>query len=111
MIRDKDTEILMNFGLSFLQAKLYLNLPSLKKADVKTISKASNIARQDVYRIMPSLERMGLAAKILDGSTFYEAVPIKEGCAILLHNKKEECVDLEKKIAVFLLDNFQLVIT
>ncbi|MEX2723761.1 MAG: helix-turn-helix domain-containing protein [Candidatus Freyarchaeota archaeon] len=56
-------QTLTDLGLTFLQAKTYLNLAKLGKANVQTIAKASNVARQDIYRIMPSLQKLGLAEK------------------------------------------------
>jgi sugar-specific transcriptional regulator TrmB len=97
MNQDEHIQRLMDLGLSLLQAKVYLNLVKLEKADVKTIAKASNVARQDIYQIMPNLERLGLTEKILAKTTFYKATPIKEGLSILLQNKKEEYVEIEKK--------------
>ena len=49
MIQDEHIQTLIGFGLTLLQAKIYLNLAKLEKADVTTLSKASNVARQDIY--------------------------------------------------------------
>ncbi len=58
-------QTLMDFGLSYLQANVYLNLVKLEVANVQMIAKASNVARQDVYRVMPILLEMGLGEKII----------------------------------------------
>ena len=63
MIKDECAKILMDLGLTLLQAKAYLALSQLGKATVKTISKTANVARQDVYRVMLALEKLGLAEK------------------------------------------------
>jgi sugar-specific transcriptional regulator TrmB len=107
MIENKHIQTLMNFGLSFLQAKTYLNLVQLGKADVKTIAKASNVARQDIYRIMPTLQKMGLGEKIIAKPTMYRAAPLKEGLSILLQKRKEEYAELQKKKSS-LLNNFHV---
>jgi sugar-specific transcriptional regulator TrmB len=105
IVQDEHVQTLMGLGLKFLQAKMYLALAKLGKADVKTISKASNVARQDIYRIMPTLEKLGLAEKIIANPTMYKATPIKEGLSILLQNRKEEIADLQKK-TTSLINNF-----
>jgi sugar-specific transcriptional regulator TrmB len=64
MIQD-DIQTLTDLGLSLLQAKTYLNLAKLGKANVQTIAKASNVARQDIYRVMPKLQKLGLAEKFI----------------------------------------------
>lgn len=105
IVQDEHVQTLMGLGLKFLQAKTYLALAKLGKADVKTISKASNVARQDIYRIIPTLEKLGLAEKIIANPTMYKATPIKEGLSILLQNRKEEIADLQKK-TTSLINNF-----
>jgi sugar-specific transcriptional regulator TrmB len=106
MIQEKDIQTLMGLGLSFLHAKTYINLAKLGKADVKTISKTSNVARTDTYRIMLTLEKQGLAEKIIAETTIYKATPMNEGLSILLQKRKEETVELEKSVKL-LMRNFK----
>jgi len=106
MIQEEYIQTLMGLGLSFLQAKTYINLAKLGKADAKTISKTSNMARTDAYRIMLTLEKLGLAERILAKTTIYKATPIKESLSILLQKRREEYAGLEKK-ANSLLKSFQ----
>jgi len=79
MVDNEHVQILTDLGLTLLQAKTYLALSQLGKATVKTISKTANVARQDVYRVMLALEKLGLAEKIVAKPTMYKATPIKEG--------------------------------
>jgi len=102
---DDHIRTLMSFGLSFLQAKVYLNLVKLDEADVKTIAKTSKVARQDIYRIMPILIKMGLGENIIAKPTIYRATPLNLGLSILLQKRKEEYVELKKKES-WLLNNF-----
>lgn len=103
---DEHIQTLMDLGLTLLQAKTYLALATLGKAEVKTISKASNVARQDIYRIMPTLQKLGLAEQIIAKPTMYRATPIKEGLSILLQNRQKETAELQQKTRK-LLNNFQ----
>jgi sugar-specific transcriptional regulator TrmB len=106
MIQDDDyIQRLMSLGLTLLQAKIYISLAKLKKAEIKKISKASNVARTDVYRVMPTLEKLGLAEKIIATPTVYKSTPTKEGLSLLLQKKKREYAELEKKTSA-LLSNF-----
>jgi sugar-specific transcriptional regulator TrmB len=86
----------MKLGLTFLQAKIYLTIVNLQTAGVKRISVFSNIARPDVYRILPTLEKMGLVEKIVATPTMYEAIPMREGCKTLLQMKTKEYTDLHQ---------------
>lgn len=99
-------QALMKLGLTLLQATIYLALAKLGKAGVKKISKASNVARPDVYRVIPALGKIGLVEKIVATPTMYKAVPLKEGISILLQQKTDENIELQKKTKA-LLSNFQ----
>jgi sugar-specific transcriptional regulator TrmB len=98
-------QTLMDFGLSYLQANVYLNLVKLEVANVQMIAKASNVARQDVYRVMPILLEMGLGEKIIAKPTMYKASPLRDGLSVLLLRRKDEYAELQKK-KKHLLDNF-----
>jgi sugar-specific transcriptional regulator TrmB len=102
MIQDEYIQTLTELELTLLQAKAYITLAKLGKADVNTISKVSNLARTDVYRVMLILERLGLAERIIDKKTVYKATPMKEGIPILLENKKKKYADIEKKSKLLL---------
>jgi sugar-specific transcriptional regulator TrmB len=102
---DEYTQTLTDLGLTLLQAKTYLALAKFGEADVKTIAKASTVARQDIYRIMPTLQKLGLAEQIIAKPTIYKATSIKEGLSILLQNRKKEYTRLQKK-TTSLINNF-----
>lgn len=106
MNENKCVQILMDLGLTSLQAKIYLTLSKLNRATIKTIAKASNIARQDIYRIMPALEKLGLAEKIVATPTMYKATPIKEGVYFLLQRKTQQYSELQKR-TIELIENLK----
>jgi sugar-specific transcriptional regulator TrmB len=90
-------QTLMDLGLTLLQSKIYLALSRLEKAKVASISTSSNVVREDIYRIMPQLEKIGLVEKIVDRPNLYTALPLKEGLTLLIQERKEESYELEKK--------------
>lgn len=106
MLKDRYIHTLTDLGLTLVQAKTYLALCKLDTATIKMISKASSLARQDIYRIMPALQKMGLTEKIIANPTKYKATPIRNGIAHLLQNKEQEQKMLHKKTAE-LLKNLQ----
>ena len=108
MIQDDDVYIqtLMKLGLTFLQATIYLTIVKLGKTGVRKISTVSNVARPDVYRIVRTLEKMGVVEKIVSTPTMYEAIPIKEVLAILLQQKIDQNVELQEQTKA-LITNFQ----
>jgi sugar-specific transcriptional regulator TrmB len=106
VLTEGEIQVLVDLGLTFLQAKAYLALSSVGYSQTKIISKISHIARQDLYRIMASLEQLGLVEKMLRVPATYKATPIKEGVAILLQRKTEEYNNLQIETER-LLNNFQ----
>lgn len=92
----------MELGLTSLQAKIYLALAQTGNATIRNIAKNSKIARQDVYRIMPSLQKLGLAEQIVVSPTMYKSTPLKDGYNLLLQKKKNEHMHLQKKTTVFI---------
>ena len=102
---DEAVKILMNLGLTCLQAKTYVVLTTLKQADVKKISKISNIARQDIYRIMPTLEKVGLVERMIATPTLYKAISLKEGSMVLFQKRANEQTRLQEKIKLLALND------
>jgi len=96
----------MNLGLTRLQATTYLTLSKLGRAGVKEIATASNVYRSDSYRVMLSLEKLGLAEKIMSDPVSYRATPLREGFDLLMQNKTKEYVELQRE-ATKALDSFQ----
>ena len=105
IIEDIQVKTLQNVGLSLVQARVYLNLAKIGTANIKTIALLANVARQDTYRIMAALEKMGLVERIIAQTTMFTATPIREGLTRILENKKKEYFKTQKQVErVF--DNF-----
>jgi sugar-specific transcriptional regulator TrmB len=96
-VEDERIQTLMGLGLTFCQAKIYLALVLNENCTAKTLSCLSKVTRQDIYRIMPKLETLGLAQKILIIPTEWEAAPIDEGLTILLERKNKQFSELQEK--------------
>lgn len=96
----------MGLGLTFCQAKIYLALIPNEACTAKTISRISDVTRQDVYRITPILEKLGLVQKILSIPNKWKATPIEEGLTILMENKNKGFAELRAK-TIQLLNSFQ----
>jgi|GEM_PF-1415706 sugar-specific transcriptional regulator TrmB len=88
-------QALTKLGLTPLQATIYMALRRTGQAGIMKISKTSNIARPEVYRVLPSLEKKGLVEKIVSNPTMYESVSLKQGFSMLLSQKTQENTDLQ----------------
>lgn len=101
----EETLLLTQVGFTKTQAKVYLTLLKMKEADVKTISKISNIQNPEVYRTLRELQEKGLVEKVLATPYRFVATPIEFGLQIILTQKVDECEELREKIKTFLREN------
>lgn len=96
------SQALMKFGLTSLQATIYTTLVDLGNAGILKISRASKIARPEVYRVIPSLEEKGLVERVISNPSSYRAVPLKQGLSMLLQQKTQENTELLEETKVLL---------
>jgi len=80
---------LASFGLTGNQGRAYVALIKLRVAPVSKIARLSKIRREEIYRMMPKLERLGLVEKILGKPIKYKSVPPKEALSILFRHERE----------------------
>ncbi len=98
IIQDNQVETLRHLGLSNLQARTYLVLVQMEEADIKTIALSAKVARQDMYRIISSLEKLGLVKKVIAQKNMYVAAPINQGLSNLLNEQKRAFVETHKQV-------------
>jgi sugar-specific transcriptional regulator TrmB len=89
---------LTRFGLSVNQAKVYLNIAQSSTTNVNTISKTTRIHRQDIYKILPKLEEMGLVATTVDRPIKIEAIPVKEGLRNIVSMETQKAKQRVKRL-------------
>ena len=78
----------MGLGLTPNQAKVYQTILKLGSATFSQISKASSVRREDVYKVLPALEKMGLAEKLLGKPAIIRATPVAGALASLIFDEK-----------------------
>jgi sugar-specific transcriptional regulator TrmB len=86
---ERDVKVLIEFGLTGNQARVYLAIARLKLATVGQISKVSKVRREDVYRILPKLEKMGLVQRLLGKPTKIRATPAEDALSILIKHEED----------------------
>jgi len=103
---ERNVEMLIDFGLTRNQAKVYIAIARLRLASVGQISKVSKVRREDVYRILPKLEKMGLVEKLLGKPTKIRATPVEEALSVLIKHEedtaRERVSTLKAKTKTFL---------
>jgi sugar-specific transcriptional regulator TrmB len=96
------SETLIKLGLSPNEARVYLGTLKTGVATAKTIAKNSVVGREDVYRVLPALQELGLVRKYLGAPAKYEAIAPDEAIKILLCQREEENVQLKNQASEFL---------
>jgi sugar-specific transcriptional regulator TrmB len=74
-VKEELVQDLTVFGLSVNQAKAYLSIIQSVESSVSKISTATKIHQQDVYKILPKLEEMGLITKTIERPVAIKAIP------------------------------------
>jgi len=93
---DRDAQMLCAFGLTPNQARVYLTVCRLGIAQVGRVSKASKVRREDIYRLLPSLEKLGLIEKVLGTPTKIRAIPVEDALSLLVKQEEDKA---HKKMA------------
>ena len=106
MLQVEDVQTLTGFGLTFLQAKVYLTLVRSGSSTVKKIAERTNIARQEAQRVVGELQSIGLVEKLLVNPTEFKPVPINDGVRFLISRRENASLELQQK-ANILLKNFE----
>ncbi len=99
MLEDPDREELAkrleDFGLTVNQAMVYLSIVQFQTTTVDRIAQYTRLYKQDIYKMMPKLQKMGLVTKILGKPAKFEALPVQKALENLLTTKRKEA---EEKI-------------
>ncbi len=99
---DEGIYVLTNLGLTKSEAKIFLALSSLGTATAKTISQTSDIAREQVYRIIPQLRELGLIEEVIGLPTMYSPVQLKDAINFLVNRRIAQTSELQTKADKFL---------
>jgi sugar-specific transcriptional regulator TrmB len=95
---DKRILALLEFGLTNVQARVYLALAQLKLASIAEISAFSKVRREEVYRSLPRLESLGLVEKTLDSPIKIKATPVDQALSTLLRQEQEQITEKMKSL-------------
>jgi sugar-specific transcriptional regulator TrmB len=88
-LSEKLTKELTSFGLTGNEAKVYLGLLQLKRANARAIAKLSNIPRQEIYRVLPQLEKLGMVEVIIGKPTKFLAIDPEVVLSELIERQQE----------------------
>jgi sugar-specific transcriptional regulator TrmB len=93
------------FGFTINQAKVYLSIVESGLISVGNIAEKTQLHAQDIYKILPKLEKTGLVTKTIDKPVLIKAIPVEKALNRLVIIEKEKA----KKRISFLETNLKKV--
>lgn len=93
LIQEDLVKELAAFGFTLNQAKVYLSIVRAGSISVGKIAESSKLHRQDIYKILPKLEKKGLITKTLGTPIVIKAIPVKISLKSLVSLEKKEALE------------------
>lgn len=81
---------LSDFGFTTNQAKVYLSIIESGSISVAQIAQNTQLHVQDIYKILPKLEKRGLITRTIEKPVQIKAIPVEKALTRLLSKEKEE---------------------
>ena len=104
---NNDYLTLVKLGLSPNQAKIYRSLVGLGDLTVKEIEKFSGVHREEIYRKIKELEKLGFIERVLTKPIQFRAAPLESVLKTLLHRKSVEIGHLQSEIEEMIQNNLK----
>ncbi len=92
----EEIKLLTDLGLTVSQAKIYLALNEREQSSAKVLAQLVCIDRANIYRIIGSLQKIGLIErKLTPKGDIFVSVPLKEGIQFLVERKKHDLIEIQ----------------
>ncbi|MFB3889652.1 MAG: TrmB family transcriptional regulator [Candidatus Bathyarchaeia archaeon] len=101
------SQIMVELGLTSLQARTLLAMEDQDYKTAKNIAKTAGVARQQIYRVLPELQKLGLVEERLGVPNQYRSMPIREVLAILVERKNSQIAKIQEEASKLLGDAIQ----
>lgn len=97
-----DVKVLIEFGLTVNQSKIYLSLLKVgTPTEAAKIFQISGVTRQDVYRVLLELQKLGIVEKIISKPNKFIAVEPEKAVSILIDRRLRNINDLSERAEIF----------
>lgn len=93
----EEFQVLTRLGLTLNEARVLMALYASENLTAKSVSKASGVAREIVYQIIPKLQKKGLVDELVTTPKTFKAVPLENVLEVLLQQRKQEDKELFSK--------------
>ena len=94
MYMGEEALTLTELGLTERQARILLILTRLRTSTARSIARASQLPRQDVYKVLDELQQLSFVQKKICSPTEFMAISIQDVCTELLSRRVEKTSDL-----------------
>jgi sugar-specific transcriptional regulator TrmB len=93
LIQEDIVKELEAFGFTLNQAKVYLTVVQAGSISVGKIAESSKLYRQDIYKILPKLEKKGVITKTLGAPIIIKAIPVKKALKSLVLEERKKALE------------------
>jgi sugar-specific transcriptional regulator TrmB len=90
LIQEDLVKKLTRFGFTINQAKVYLSIIQSRGISAGKIAKVTQLHRQDIYKILPILEKRGLVTRTIAKPFKIQAVPVETALYQMVLNEREK---------------------
>jgi sugar-specific transcriptional regulator TrmB len=97
---DVSFDILSEFGLTENQTKVFVATARLGTPTVSEVAEASEVRREEVYRLLPELEKLGFIERLLGKPLRLRAPDPKSALATLLKIEKQRARDRIEELSI-----------
>jgi sugar-specific transcriptional regulator TrmB len=99
MAEDQDLAVpsLVEFGLTPLQARVFVVLLASDGLSTSEVSRLTNVHRSDAYRALKKLSQLGLIETNVGNPLRYYAIDPSKAVRLILESRRDELINLESK--------------
>ncbi len=97
-VKEDDIQTLVDLGLTPREARVFLVLAKSGTLTVNALTKVVKLPRQDAYKILNELQRLGIVEKRVSTPTRFVPIPFQDVCHILLRRRSQRTIDLEQRM-------------
>jgi sugar-specific transcriptional regulator TrmB len=102
MLEEGEVQLLTELGLTGRQARIFLVLLKYESSTARALAIASNLARQDTYKVLDELQELGLVERQISAPAKFAAITIHDALSILINRKVKQTSDLEEKTRIII---------
>ncbi len=101
-INEDEVQTLADLGLTIREAKVFFALLNCGASTANLTAKASNLPRQDIYKVLAGLQTQGLVERHISTPAKFSAISLEGALKVLLNRRIEKTSDIVEKTETIL---------